>query len=290
MTKRTQPLGRVIRNDEKAIPGRLRKIGREWQLLGAYFALGAILAVLVFHPAMEALHLWRVGVGGRVGLLDTIVSSFTTASTLNMLPMTLGLGLGGGFCGILFAFLHLWLRPVVESEAGEGSDPTVTNVRSLILAGESERVEFKSSLRWDRHNDRLNKKLELAILKSIAGFLNHEGGDLLIGVTDSGEISGIERDCQSLSHPNWDGFERTLVNLVSSRLGPSACMSIHNQRIEIGELSICRVSVNKADTPVYCRDGNIERYYVRIGNTTRELDAHEAVDHIAARSRATSIH
>jgi len=130
---------------------------------------------------------------------------------------------------------------------------------------------------------KVNKQLELAVAKSVAGFLNHEGGDLLIGVGDDGEIDGIERDCQTLSRPGWDGSERSLVNLFSARLGAQVCMLIHVQRFEVGEKSICRVSVEKAHDPVYCRDGNIERYYVRFGNTTREVDAHETVDHIAGR-------
>src|SRR5260370_15920823 len=69
------------------------------------------------------------------------------------------------------------------------------NAAELIKRGESKTLEFKSTLRWSlKENRQDNKGVTHAVLKTIAAFLNTEGGDLLVGVADNGSIVGIERD------------------------------------------------------------------------------------------------
>ena len=61
------------------------------------------------------------------------------------------------------------------------------NAEELIKRGESKTLEFKSTLRWSLKEDRQDDKgVTHAVLKTIAAFLNTEGGDLLIGVADDG--------------------------------------------------------------------------------------------------------
>jgi len=65
------------------------------------------------------------------------------------------------------------------------------NAEELIQRGESKTLEFKSTLRWNVKEDRQDDKVVThAVLKTIAAFLNTEGGDLLIGVADDGAIVG----------------------------------------------------------------------------------------------------
>ena len=69
------------------------------------------------------------------------------------------------------------------------------NAEELIKRGESKTFEFKSTLRWDMKEDRKDDKLVThAVLKTLAAFLNTDGGDLLIDDADDGSIVGIERD------------------------------------------------------------------------------------------------
>ena len=49
------------------------------------------------------------------------------------------------------------------------------NLKELILKGESSKLEFKSTLRFDMINRQVNKKLEIVVAKTIAGFLNTNG-------------------------------------------------------------------------------------------------------------------
>ena len=47
----------------------------------------------------------------------------------------------------------------------------------LIGDGETSRVEFKATLRVNLHTGQKDPRMELAILKTVAGFLNTQGGD-----------------------------------------------------------------------------------------------------------------
>lgn len=92
---------------------------------------------------------------------------------------------------------HYYKKPSVKSEPlseldneREGLQDANENgnlsVEELIHRGESERLEFKSTLRWNLHTDSKDKRIEHAVLKTIAAFLNTQGGTLLIGVEDDG--------------------------------------------------------------------------------------------------------
>ena len=71
-------------------------------------------------------------------------------------------------------------------------------IKSLISSGESDRLEFKSTLRWNLKTDRSEKGIEKAWLKSMVAFLNTDGGVLLVGVDDVGVAVGAVDDLKLL--------------------------------------------------------------------------------------------
>ena len=80
-------------------------------------------------------------------------------------------------------------------------DGTKLNVAELIRNGENEKVEFKSSLSYDYQKNNKSKEVELSVAKSVAAFLNSNGGFLFIGVKDDKTILGIEKDFSVLKKP-----------------------------------------------------------------------------------------
>ena len=64
-----------------------------------------------------------------------------------------------------------------------------SDLQTLIAQGESANLEFKSSFRWDLRENKVNRALEGVILKTLAGYMNGNGGTLLIGVADDGALS-----------------------------------------------------------------------------------------------------
>lgn len=83
-------------------------------------------------------------------------------------------------------------------------DKKEDEVREIILGGENEKLEIKSTLRFDIREGNINKKLEYVVAKTISAFLNSEGGTLIIGVDDDENILGLEKDMQTLSKQNTD--------------------------------------------------------------------------------------
>ncbi len=251
-----------------------------------YPVLGAALMVLILHPLLEALHLWRTGDTAGESWTDLPLGAARNAFSSDMIGMTLGVALVGALIGAAFGMLHFQTsRNAGKPAAAAWTD---ADLRALIERGEGERLEFKSSLRWDRKTGKVNKALEGVIAKSIAGLMNHKGGVVLIGIDDDGVPVGIEADMSTLIHRNRDGFERCLVNLVKGRLGGKHCPHVRFRGVTVEGKTIAVIEVDERAEAVYCRDGNVDRYFVRAGNTTRELDVKEAFAHISGKAGVTS--
>jgi hypothetical protein len=159
------------------------------------------------------------------------------------------------------------------------------DLRLLIAKGESANLEFKSSFRWDLRENKLNRVLEGVILKTLAGYMNGNGGTLLIGVADDGSIVGLENDYKTLKKQDRDGFEQALMTAVATKLGGDACHSVQAVFHSIEQKDVCRVITAPAHRPVYVRDGETPKLYVRTGVSTRELNVQEAVNYMDARWR-----
>lgn len=157
---------------------------------------------------------------------------------------------------------------------------------SIIRMGEGPRLEFKSSLRWDLGESRVNRNLEQVVLKTLAGFLNSAaGGTLLVGVADDGSVLGLEKDYQTLKKTNRDGFEQALMTAISTNLGADLCTFVHVLFHVVDGLDVCRVIVSPANRPVFVDAGNTPHFFVRTGGATRELNIQQALDYVYSRWR-----
>ncbi len=158
-----------------------------------------------------------------------------------------------------------------------------SDLQTLIAQGESADLEFKSSFRWDVRENKLNRVLEGVILKTLAGYMNGQGGTLLIGVADDGTVLGLENDYKTLKKQDRDGFEQALMTAVATKLGGDACHSVQIVFHTIDTKEVCRVMVAPMQRPVYVKDGDTPKLYVRTGALTRELNVQEAIDYTSAR-------
>ena len=157
---------------------------------------------------------------------------------------------------------------------------------SIVRQGEGPYLEFKSSLRWDLVETRINRALEGVVLKTLVGFLNSPiGGTLLIGVADNGEILGLENDYQTLKKPGQDGFEQAVMTLISSNLGADLRSFVHVLFHVIDNKDVCRLIISPSGRPVFLDQGNSPKFFVRTGGGTRDLNIKEALDYISGRWR-----
>ncbi len=158
-------------------------------------------------------------------------------------------------------------------------------VEELLKLQESKTLEFKSSLRWNLKQDRKDdRRVTHAALKTIAAFLNTEGGDLLIGVDDDHKVQGIEHDRLETE----DKFMLHLAQVVRNSLGDRAgtCIDPRTQAVE-GK-TVCLVICQRSPEPVYLRWKGLEKtqagdFYVRSGPSTVRLGGADVEKYIATR-------
>ncbi len=172
-------------------------------------------------------------------------------------------------------FQRLWDSKTGQAEA-------TSTIRDLIADGESNVLEFKERARWSHGTDKKGKS-EQIIVKSISGFMNSEGGTLVVGIADDGNVIGLESDYATLSKSNRDGFELFLTQLIAGKItGPSPSLC----RVKFHELEgkdICRVEVAASAKPVFTCPINSKDhtdFWVRQGNKTDQFHGTELAEYI----------
>lgn len=158
------------------------------------------------------------------------------------------------------------------------------SIVELIEQGESATLEFKETFQYDGTKQK-NENLRLATLKTIVGFLNAEGGKLLIGVKDNKEICGLEDDFSLFKKDKapTDFFEQTLTNLICQRIGKPFIPHIKINFEKIDDKQICVVAVNKTipNQIAFYKWKNENIFFVRVNCTTQKIvDSKEFYDYI----------
>ena len=166
-----------------------------------------------------------------------------------------------------------------KDRENEQASEEPTAVQDLLQIGEGPSVEFKSTLRINLHTGDKDPKMELAVLRTIAGFLNVNGGTLVIGVGDDGFAVGIQAD----KFPNEDKFHLHLDNLLNHRIGPEFTMYLHPRFEDYEDTRVMAVECLPSKAPVYVKDGNTERFYIRTGASTTELVPSQMTEYIKQR-------
>lgn len=149
----------------------------------------------------------------------------------------------------------------------------------IIQKGESESVEFKSTLRWNLFSRKKDKAIEKAALKTLAAFMNSTGGLLIVGVTDDGNILGLEND-------HFESHDKLLLHLTSiikERIGPLHLKYLDFTIENISGKDILRIDCHPADVPAYFKDENSDHLYIRYGPSTTDLRLSKVYDYITER-------
>lgn len=161
--------------------------------------------------------------------------------------------------------------------------PSPAAVEHLLHAGETVRVELKSSLRADTLDRGVPPKvIEKIVARTVAGFLNAQGGILIIGVDDDGKPLGLERDLVTLGRKDLDRFQQMLITVLSSHLGTdvAASVRVHLTKVGPGGHDVALIDCPAYGKPVFLGDGKEKEFHVRAGNTTRLMDVEEAASYI----------
>lgn len=184
---------------------------------------------------------------------------------------------------------HLYPRILMELENDEknehvGQSPgPIEDLGELLKKREQENLEFKSTFRWDLRENKVNRALEKSAMKTAVAFLNSEGGHMVIGVSDTGTIQGLEHDYITLRKPGADGFENHFTNIFKEMIGPEFRRFLKLSFHKLENKDVCRVRILPATTPAYLRFNEEETFYIRTGNSTTALQISEAATYIRSR-------
>jgi hypothetical protein len=172
------------------------------------------------------------------------------------------------------------IRQAYEKLAGEMEpEPSPIRAFDLIASGETGAIEFKSTLRTNLHTGERDPRMEMAVLKSIAGFLNAKGGTLVVGVADNGTPVGLEKD----GFADEDKMSLHLINLLKDRVGAQHSISIQPRFDDYGGVRVLVVDCSASPTAVYVKDGTVEKFFVRYGPSTLDLTGSAAQEYIKQR-------
>ena len=156
-------------------------------------------------------------------------------------------------------------------------------IYDLLAQDESQRLEFKSSLRFNSVKGCLEPKLEFNCLKTICAFLNSEGGDLLIGVNDSKWVVGLKDDYMTLPKYNRDSFENYLTNQISNKMGDRHLAQIKIDFPKPHGKEMCRVNVAPSPEPAFLRHKGRQYFFVRTGNASRPFNISDSTKYMLDR-------
>jgi len=153
------------------------------------------------------------------------------------------------------------------------SDIPDLEIENLLRKEESLIHEYKSSLRYNTKEKKITDWLINSSLKTIAAFLNSEGGCLIIGVSDNKKILGIDLD----GFKSTDEWIRFLKDKIKSKLGINFLETFI--KIEIREFNNENIGIIRC-APLPKKDHCLleEKLYVRKGPASHELALKDVLD------------
>lgn len=164
--------------------------------------------------------------------------------------------------------IDLGLKDLIYNEIEQKS------IANLIKHEESFELEFKSSFEWDLRLNKKNDALKFEVLKTIVGFMNTCGGNLVIGYNEENkEVLGLQNDYTLSQNNNKDGFTRKLTEYIEQYIDHSTYFKNMKLYFEkIGEKELLRIQVFEASSPVFIKKGDKLVFFIRKENKTIQIN------------------
>jgi hypothetical protein len=147
---------------------------------------------------------------------------------------------------------------------------------------EDENTEFKETYRYDiKNGGKINKELQIVVSKEVSAFLNTTGGTVYIGITDKGELVGIDRDIELLGGA--DNHQNRLETMISQSLDDHLDAEDIDIKIRFEKLKgkeYVMISVREHDKPVYFKK---DQFYIRRNARMKELKGRKMVEYVQAK-------
>lgn len=173
----------------------------------------------------------------------------------------------------------LQLATQVDISLGEETKREL--IYRLIVAGESKTVEFKETFSLNVFTKTKDDALVISALKTIVGFLNSDGGTLLIGVSDHPEVVGLMVEIEMFDRGSPDKFVNRFKDSVKRRIGPQYFPDIDfGLEVFEGQKVLLVVKCGASNTECFL-DG--KDFYARTNPATEKLEGPELVEYTRKR-------
>lgn len=170
----------------------------------------------------------------------------------------------------------------VAAQLGVTGGAALRTVAEVIENDEDFAVELKSTAGWDINEAKPNKAMEDAVVKTVAGFLNTDGGTLLIGIDPHRVVLGLGQDYPLVKPANGDGFVNWLTTHLINALGHAAVMRTRARIAVHDGRDICRLDVARSSQPVRAKTSTTDGvFFVRMNNSSRELPESALDEYVA---------
>lgn len=169
----------------------------------------------------------------------------------------------------LEAIHNLLAERVAHPWSTNPSTSTEEDLLALVKRGEAKDLELKETFRINTHTEVKDQRMETAVVRAVVGLMNSDGGKVVVGVHDSGECKGLERDLK-IFQGDYDRFERWILGDLLGKRVDASLVSQHVQLswVPVRGVTICSLEIEKSTEPVYLDDSHL---FVRTGNQTLEL-------------------
>lgn len=192
-----------------------------------------------------------------------------------LLVIALGIfAFGMGMAGILVWKYRHQLRDIPHQSIRNSHFSE--DIYRLITRGEGGSLEFKSTMRWNLKTEKTDKNIEMAWLKTVAAFMNTDGGIILIGVSDEGEIVGTKPD----AFENEDKALLHFRNLIKQHIGLEFTKNIHFSMGCVEEKIVMAIECERAGEPVFLIHKKDEFFYVRSGPSSVSLTMRQMLKYL----------
>ena len=149
-------------------------------------------------------------------------------------------------------------------------------LRGFVREGETKYVEFKETLSVDVKKQTKEKYIADSALKTVVAFLNTDGGKLLIGVSNDGQIPGLEAEIGKF-HKNLDSFLLYWKNLLKERIGEEYYPFIEYRVIKVDDKPVLFVECKSSQSACYL---DRKDFYVRTNPATDKLEGPKLVEYV----------
>lgn len=183
------------------------------------------------------------------------------------------------------------INTLISGNTNESLTPLLTEIKNIDpnnienledLGRESLHKEFKTSFVYSSSSNDYNiDEQSSIIMRTIAGFLNANGGVLYIGVDDNGFVRGIQNDIDATGN-NLDKYQRRIQQSIVDNFNKDINSTINITFKRYNSKTICLISIPRYHQPVAFKN----EFWQRQGNETRIIKGGDLVPFIIRQTNA----